>query len=77
MTGQITEVAPLPVDASGLGAVAAALPWVVWEEGDSEYNDDDWSLLSWNQETGATRVLAASPLPRAATLVGAPRTPVM
>lgn len=77
LTGQVTEVAPLPVDASGLGAVGADLPWIVWEEGDSQYNEGDWSLHSWDQETGVSRVLETSQEPSGATLAGAPPTPVV
>ncbi|MGC2191890.1 MAG: hypothetical protein WA751_06125 [Candidatus Dormiibacterota bacterium] len=74
LTGRITEIAPLPVNASGIGAVAADLPWVVWQEADSIYNEGDWSLRAWNQNTGTTRLLDSS---ADTTETQGPPTPVL
>jgi len=74
LTGQISDIAPLPPNAAGLGAVAADLPWVVWQEGDSQGNPGDWSVHSWNQQTGVTKVLASSP---GVSGFGSPPTPAV
>src|SRR5680860_1917107 len=46
-TGRFTSVATLGSNASGVGSLSVALPWVVWEQGDS----GRWGVWAWNHDT--------------------------
>ncbi len=76
-TGQLSRIAPLPAGAAGVGAMAAALPWVVWQEGDSQYQQSDWSIHAWNQLTGQTETLATSRSGAGGFATGQPPAPVV
>lgn len=76
-TGQLSQVAPLPPGAAGVDAIAAALPWVVWQEGDSQYQESDWSIHAWNKLTGRTETLATSQSGAGGFVTGQPPAPVV
>ncbi len=76
-TGQLSRIAPLPAGAAGVGAMAAALPWVVWQEGDSQYQQSDWSIHAWNQLSGQTETLATSQARAGGFVTGQPPAPVV
>lgn len=59
-TGRLTEIAPLSRGSGGIGWVSADGPWVVWEQLDSQSNQQDWSVHAWNRETGGVRQLATT-----------------
>ncbi len=76
-TGQLSHISPLPSGAAGVDAIAADLPWVVWQEGDSQYQESDWSIHAWNQLTGRTETLATSQSGAGGFVTGQPPAPVV
>jgi len=50
-TGRFTSVATFGANASGVGSLSVALPWVVWEQGDSATDLGRWSVWAWNHDT--------------------------
>jgi len=50
-TGRFTSVATLGANASGVGSLSVALPWVVWEQGDSATDFGRWGTWAWNHDT--------------------------
>lgn len=59
-TGTLTKVSAYAAGVSGFGGMAADLPWVVWEQLDSQTNLLDWRIYAWNETTGARTLLATS-----------------
>jgi hypothetical protein len=53
------------------------LPWVVWEQGNSQTNVADWSVFAWNKDTGVTTTIATSRLPDGSFLFGQPPLPAI
>ena len=43
-TGRFTSAATLGANASGVGSLSVALPWVVWEQGDSATDFGRWGV---------------------------------
>jgi len=62
-TGELTRIAALPAGAAGIGSMAAAGPWVVWEQANSAADLGDWTVRAWDRDTGETLDLATSRLP--------------
>src|SRR5665647_182016 len=50
-TGRFTSAATLGANASGVGSLSVALPWVVWEQGDSATDSGRWGVWAWNHDT--------------------------
>jgi hypothetical protein len=50
-TGRFTSAATLGANASGVGSLSVALPWVVWEQEDSATDIGRWSVWAWNHDT--------------------------
>ena len=50
-TGRFTSAATLGANASGVGSLSVALPWVVWEQGDSATDFGRWGVWAWNHDT--------------------------
>lgn len=71
-TGQLGMIAGLPPSAAGVGAMAAAGSWVVWQEGDSAYQPADWRVRAWNSRTGAITLLASSAMSNGTFVQGQP-----
>jgi len=69
-TGRMTPIVTYEPGASGMGWMAVELPWVVWEQGNSQTNPADWSLLAWNRESGERLTLATSRLADGSFLSG-------
>jgi hypothetical protein len=61
-TGSVSAIAGLPPGAAGVGAMAAAQPWLVWEELDSATDLGDWSVRAWNGQSNVMLDLASSRL---------------
>jgi hypothetical protein len=59
-SGALTKIAALPAGAAGVGAMAAAGPWVVWEQANSTADLGDWSVRAWSQQSSAVLDLATS-----------------
>ena len=59
-TGRFTRIVTWNAQASGMGWMAVDLPWVVWEQGNSQANLSDWSVDAWNRDTGARSTIATS-----------------
>jgi len=74
-TGRMTRVVTWSSQVSGMGWMAVELPWVVWEQGNSQANLSDWSVLAWNKDTGARSTIATSRLPDSTFLFGQPPYP--
>jgi hypothetical protein len=75
--GRMTRIATWDTRVSGMGWMAVDLPWVVWEQGNSQANLSDWSVLAWNRDTGRTTTLATSLLPDGSFLSGQPPLPAI
>jgi hypothetical protein len=76
-TGRMTRIATWDTPISGMGWMAVELPWVVWEQGNSQANLSDWSVLAWNKDTGVTSTIATSLLPDGSFLFGQPPLPAL
>jgi hypothetical protein len=76
-TGRLTTIAPVANDAGGVGAMGVDLPWLVWEQLDSQTLLDNWSIHAWNQTTGASWVVSTSRLPDGTYVRGQQPLPVV
>jgi hypothetical protein len=76
-TGKLTTITDYGPATSGLGAMAVERPWLVWEQLDSKTNMLDWSVHAWNENTGATTVLATSRLADGGYVAGQEPIPVI
>ncbi|MBO0870175.1 MAG: hypothetical protein J2P15_16575 [Micromonosporaceae bacterium] len=76
-TGAFTPITTFPPRTGGVGGMAAAYPWLVWEQLDSQTNPSDWSVHAWNQRTGTATVLATSRLADGGYLPGPQPLPVL
>lgn len=59
-TGGWRSLSPMPPNAAGVGSVDVALPWLVWQEGDSSSQQDDWTVHALNLNTDRSLLLATS-----------------
>jgi len=59
-TGQLTTISTYGPGVGGLGGMAVELPWLVWEQLDSQTNTSDWSIHAWNQTSGTSEILGTS-----------------
>jgi hypothetical protein len=76
-SGRMTKIATWDTPVSGMGWMAVELPWVVWEQGNSQTNVSDWSVLAWNKDTGVTTTIATSRLADGSSLFGQPPLPAI
>jgi len=75
--GSLTKIARYDANVSGLNTLGIDPPFVVWSQGDSTTNIADWSVRSWNQNTGAATTIATSHLPDGTLLFGQQPIPVV
>ena len=75
--GQLTTIAPYRANTSGLYAIAVELPWVVWTQGESNTNFNDWTVRAWDQRTGIVAQLATSQRSDGSFVSGQPPTPAI
>jgi len=76
-TGAISRLSPFSANAGGLNWISVELPWVVWDQQDSD-SHPGWTLIALNVNTHERLVLASDPsapgqLPRS----GVPPYPVV
>jgi len=76
-TGALTDIASLPAGAAGVGAMAAAQPWVVWQQANSATDLGDWSVRGWDQRSNRVIDLATSRLPDGGEVFGQAPLPVV
>jgi hypothetical protein len=76
-TGRLTEILSFGADVSGMGGMAVDLPWLIWEQLDSQTNQFDWSLHAWNRNTGVGTVLSTSHQNDGTFVVGQQPLPVI
>jgi hypothetical protein len=74
-TGRMTRIVSWTTPVSGMGWMSVELPWLVWEQGNSQANLSDWSVLAWNKDTGARSTIATSRLADGTFLFGQPPIP--
>jgi hypothetical protein len=75
VTGRMTRIVTWNAQVSGMGWMGVELPWLVWEQGNSQANLSDWSVLAWNKNTGARSTIATSRLADGTFLFGQPPIP--
>lgn len=75
--GQLTTIATYGPNASGLYAIAVELPWVVWTQGESNTNFNDWTVRAWDQRTGIVAQLSTSHRSDGSFVSGQPPTPAV
>ena len=76
-TGRFSRIVTWNSQASGMGWMAVELPWLVWEQGNSQANLSDWSVIAWNRDTGARSTIATSRLSDGSFVFGQPPLPTM
>ncbi len=69
-TGRMSVVATMPGSASGISWMSFSDPWLVWAQGDSQYNLGQWSIHLWNRQTRQVIQLATSQLSDGSYLTG-------
>ena len=76
-TGRFSRIVTWNAQTGGMGWMAVELPWVVWEQSNSQTNLSDWSLVAWNRDTGARSTIATSRLADGSFLFGQPPLPAI
>src|ERR1700730_14742931 len=69
-SGRMTRIVTWDKSVSGMGWMAVELPWGVWEQGNSQANLSDWSVLAWSKDTGVTTTIATSRMPDGSLVFG-------
>ncbi|GIH05467.1 hypothetical protein Rhe02_35340 [Rhizocola hellebori] len=76
-SGKLTTIGDYAPGVSGLGAMAAESPWIVWEQLNSKTNLSDWSVHAFNQDTGDRLVVATSAGPDGGYVAGQQPLPAL
>jgi hypothetical protein len=76
VTGSVEKLVNFGPDVSGTNAIAVALPWLSWTQGNSTQNIFDWTMYAKNLQTGEILILARSRQPNGSFLPGQQPTQV-
>lgn len=76
VTGFIEKLVNFAPEVSGTNAIAVALPWLSWTQGNSTQNIFDWTMYAKNLQTGELVSLAQSRQPNGSFLPGQQPTQV-
>jgi hypothetical protein len=76
-TGRLSKISPYARGVSGMGWMSVDLPWIVWEQGNSQTDPSDWSVLAWDRDTGERVTVATSRAPDGTNVFGQPPFPLV